>query len=445
LPNVGTWCLTDLASNDNGPDPHRKRTSSESTDDSISVSPDDYFNEAAAKFHPQQRVSLIQKTNSDANLQAAKAMNAELEKEKRNLQARLDAERAKVEELSNLNVKRTTEQENRLAELRQRHDQLKQQQTKMQERETKLKQIENGIKTMDYNDIQSEVINDFIVPKFELMLNYLRKLNHNLDEYFVDRIPQMSFQAHNQTYTILLTGFRTHHDAFKAILERIWNLLNVTQSAKEYYQRFVGKILKSITKKTLPEVQRKTHNWRLYVTLFVQMLEDKYTEHIKLFTEYIGKQSKQLVEQCILGTLNKPWLELQKQTNDFKQQNPFVNHIEALKQQALDEFIRQNISTQRLKLGTKPSPKSVAIVQDFIEKVKTVLKTNKNYIGHEVQHFNLIPELLERLMIYYCCFAIQLPLYESSKELLDKIEKNAVTTISTSTGSGKRGCCISFA
>ena len=40
-------------------------------------------------------------------------------------------------------------------------------------------------------------------------------------------------------------------------------------------------------------------------------------------------------------------------------------------------------------------------------------------------------------MIYYCCFTIQLPLYESSKDLLDKIEKNTVTTISTSTGSGK--------
>ncbi|CAF1264703.1 unnamed protein product [Rotaria sordida] len=40
-------------------------------------------------------------------------------------------------------------------------------------------------------------------------------------------------------------------------------------------------------------------------------------------------------------------------------------------------------------------------------------------------------------MVYYCCFTIQLPLYESSIELLKTIQKNTVITISTSTGSGK--------
>lgn len=38
---------------------------------------------------------------------------------------------------------------------------------------------------------------------------------------------------------------------------------------------------------------------------------------------------------------------------------------------------------------------------------------------------------------YYSCFKTRLPLYGFSEELLDKIDKNAVTTISTSTGSGK--------
>jgi HrpA-like RNA helicase len=40
-------------------------------------------------------------------------------------------------------------------------------------------------------------------------------------------------------------------------------------------------------------------------------------------------------------------------------------------------------------------------------------------------------------MIYYSCFTIQLPLFESSQQLLDQIQINNVLTISTSTGSGK--------
>jgi HrpA-like RNA helicase len=41
-------------------------------------------------------------------------------------------------------------------------------------------------------------------------------------------------------------------------------------------------------------------------------------------------------------------------------------------------------------------------------------------------------------MIYYRCFTIQLPLYESAKKLLKIIEENTVITIATSTGSGTR-------
>ena len=63
--------------------------------------------------------------------------------------------------------------------------------------------------------------------------------------------------------------------------------------------------------------------------------------------------------------------------------------------------------------------------------------TFQEYRGYEQEAFNCIPPLLERIMIYYCCFKLQLPLYESSKKLLKDIEESTVVTISTSTGSGK--------
>jgi HrpA-like RNA helicase len=103
----------------------------------------------------------------------------------------------------------------------------------------------------------------------------------------------------------------------------------------------------------------------------------------------------------------------------------------------LEEFIKQNISGQHLKLDRPPSLKSASVIQKLIDKIRTEFRTNKKYHGHQVSHFNLIPKLLERLMLYFSCFKTQLPLYELSEELLDNIEKNAVTTISTSTGSGK--------
>ncbi|CAF3114296.1 unnamed protein product [Rotaria socialis] len=73
----------------------------------------------------------------------------------------------------------------------------------------------------------------------------------------------------------------------------------------------------------------------------------------------------------------------------------------------------------------------------FIGKIKRIFQEDPKYSGCELTNLCRIPHLLQRLMIYYFCFIIQLPLYESSKELLQQIDMNTVITISTSTGSGK--------
>jgi hypothetical protein len=398
---------------------------------------DDYFNKNASKFRPQQQISLTQKVDSSAHLIAAQAMNNELEKEKRELESRLEAERLKLEEQLNLNVKRTAQQEQKLNELKQRLEDMQQQQQKLKSRELKLQQISNSIQTFQFNNIQIEVVNDFLTPKFEFILNNLRKLNPTLDPYFVDKVPKMSFQAKHQSYIVSITGFQVHHDTFKAILQRIWTLLNTSQSAKEFYQRFLNRIIKTITNKILTKVKSKTLNWKQYVKYFTQLLIEKQTEHLKLFDDFIVQKSRELIDQSIDNNTYTPWNDLKKQTDLFMKQNNFTNQIESIKHKALELFIQQNISTQRLKINSIPTPKSVSVLQDFIEKIKTNFQTNPKYIGQEFEHFNLIPDLLQRLIIYYSCFVIQLPLFESSKELLDKIEKNAVTTIATSTGSGK--------
>ncbi|CAF1234620.1 unnamed protein product, partial [Didymodactylos carnosus] len=59
------------------------------------------------------------------------------------------------------------------------------------------------------------------------------------------------------------------------------------------------------------------------------------------------------------------------------------------------------------------------------------------YKGINRQHFNLIPDLIHRAIIYCHCYELQLPLYESSLDLLEIIKQHTVISLSTSTGSGK--------
>jgi exoribonuclease R len=148
-------------------------------------------------------------------------MNNELEKEKRELESRLEAERVKFQEQLNLNVKRAVHQEQKLNELKQCLEDMQQQQQKLKSRELKLQKISNSIQTFQFNNIQIEVVNDFLTPKFEFILNNLHKVNPPLDPYFIDKVPKMSFQVKHQSYIVWITGFQVHYDTFKTILQRI--------------------------------------------------------------------------------------------------------------------------------------------------------------------------------------------------------------------------------
>ncbi|CAF1163491.1 unnamed protein product [Rotaria sordida] len=166
-------------------------------------------------------------------------------------------------------------------------------------------------------------------------------------------------------------------------------------------------------------------------------LNELQNEKAKLDGSIELEQIKSLIGQSISGILTSPWTELRITTNQFLEQHPFTNEIEGLKNKALEEFIEQNISFQRWKFEKAPSQESVSIVKQFIDNIKTTLRSDQIHEDCEVQHFNMIPQLLQQIMIYYSCFKVQLPLFESSVELLDKIKNHTITTVATSTGSGK--------
>ena len=152
------------------------------------------------------------------------------------------------------------------------------------------------------------------------------------------------------------------------------------------------------------------------------------------------EQTKQLIDRCISEQITKAWIEIRTLTNQFLDNNSFLKQIDLIKCQTFDLFIQQNISYQRVKTDKKPTEGSAKVAKQMIDNIIQLFKTDQKYKGYELKQLQLILLLLQRISIYYSCFTLQLPLFESANDLLRKIEANTVTTITTSTGSGKVGC-----
>ncbi|CAF5059727.1 unnamed protein product, partial [Rotaria sp. Silwood1] len=220
---------------------------------------------------------------------------------------------------------------------------LNEKQNSLEERMQTLKRNEETIRNCEYFGFHSQIMHDFILPKFDLLINYIKESVPNIDEYFIDKIPKLTFvEINDATYAITLRGFPDHHTAFVAARDRIFNLSNSVNSAKEFYQRDINRIIRSITR-TLTTVQADTNIWKQYSKILTQALEEKGIEYVNRFNVYIKGKAKTLIERSILGTSTPPWIELRRDTDDFRNEYPLVNEIEGLKHQALDEFSKTNI------------------------------------------------------------------------------------------------------
>ncbi|CAF1174161.1 unnamed protein product [Adineta ricciae] len=399
---------------------------------------EDFINEAAATVRlPQQNnfeESIVSgSSNNDKQSAQINEQLRELEKSNEKLNNDLANERQRIQAL----LDSGSQHEQEIERLLNRITKMEENQKEYEQQKQKLKAMDKNIKTSDYKSIQVEVIHRYLAPKHSIIILHLRSLLKNIDPSFDDRVPKIVFSTEGSQYVVTVIGFSAHQQGFKDLLQRIWSLMNVIQSAKKYYQRYIRRDTSQLMKEAVFRVKPQTHSWKQYVATFSELLETKKTEYEKKFEVFLDEQANALIDQCIADKLPKPWEDLRKATEQFLQKQPLMNEIELLKHAALEQFIKENILVQRAKLVTKPSAKSVAVLQEFIDKVQKEFQTLKLYQGYELKHFALIPKLLQRLTLYYGCFKVQLPLYESSKDLLDKIEKSPVVTISTSTGSGK--------
>lgn len=313
-------------------------------------------------------------------------------------------------------------------------EKLQQQLLSKEEHEKQLKKYIDQIIAVDYDNVESIIANTFLFGKLRQITDYL-KMKYPVETHFIG-IPNLNIAENNDHYCISVTGIKGHHDEFKVILKRIQSLSNAVKLAKSSYEKQLNSKLTSIRYIMIKRIQ-STQDWKYYCKYYLDLVKDKIDDFVKLYDEYIIQNSKKMVDFCITDGNFNAQNQIKRITENYMKKKQFLPELELIKSEALEEYIKQHILSERSKFEKKPSKKSIETMHEFIDKVKKELKTNSIYHGCDVDQFKHIPRLLQRLMLYYRSFLLQLPLYDLSKTLFEKIQNNTVITIATSTGSGK--------
>ncbi|CAF3499599.1 unnamed protein product [Rotaria sp. Silwood1] len=432
--NTGTWSITDLNDEttfiNSAPDASTAATTNMIVREDSKIS-ENFFHETSDDI---KQPSVIERANSTLKSEATTALTAQLESEIQELKDRIEKENLKIEKEKQSQEKMTKEKEKELKQVHKLVEELQEQLMSKKSHEQQFKNLVNQIIAVDYDNIESIIANTFLFRKIKHIIDHL-KSKHSIDKSFIG-LPSLSITEKNDYYCISLTSIKTHHDEFKLVLKRIQILSNATKSAKVSYQRQLNSKFQSVNDIMTQQI-RSSQDWIYYTKYFQQLVKNKIEEFVKLYDDYILQNSKQMVDECIKDANFHSQNQLRKLTETYMKKKQFLPELEILKSEALDEYIKQHVLSERLKFEKKPSKKSIDTMNEFINKVKIELKTNPIYNGCNLVQFKEIPKLLQRIMLYYRCFLLQLPLYDSSKDLLAKIEQNTVITIATSTGSGK--------
>ncbi|CAF0755943.1 unnamed protein product [Rotaria sordida] len=432
--NTGTWSITDL--NDETTLSNSVPNVSNIAATNMMIREDSKISENF--FHKtsndMKQSSVIERTNSSLKAEATANLTVQLESEIQELKNQIEKEKLKIEKDKTSQEKMTKEKGNELKQVHKLLEELQQQLNNKQTHEKQFKNLVNQIISIDYDNIESIIANTFLLGKIKYITDHLKN-KHSIDKSFIG-IPSLNPTENKDYYCISLTGIKAHHDEFKLILQRIQTLSNTTKSAKISYQEQLNSKLQSINY-LMTQQMGSSQDWKSYTKYFQQLIKNKIEEFVKLYDDYILQKSKHMVDECITDTNFQSQNQLRKLTEKYMKKKQFLPELEILKSEALDEYIKQHVLSERFKFEKKPSKKSIDTMNEFIDKIKKELKTNPIYNGCHLEQFREISKLLQRIMLYYRCFLLQLPLYESSKSLLEKIEQNTVITIATSTGSGK--------
>ena len=278
--------------------------------------------------------------------------------------------------------------------------------------------------------------NQSIILTLNLLRKTLKTLDYPMKDYFKNSVPMIDLHDSNDC-ALILKGFPIHHTQMKTILDRLQDLFHRAQAAERFCEQHTKNNVDSL--KNIIRRVRPTHPsyWTHYRTSLVRLIHEKSNEYNEKFKKYVNDQLKSLLSNCIESSSVQYRKDVDNLPSNYMRTEKFTSSIEALKATGLDEFIRDHVLLQQKSTKIKPTKESISTLNTHIDKIKTMLSTTDSYKGCQVKHFQMIVPLLQRIMIYYNCFLLQLPLFQSSIDLLDKLSKNTVLTIETSTGSGK--------
>lgn len=400
-------------------------------DEDVDLPIEDVLHENAGE---SQQPSVIERNNSTLKDETASVLTCALQAEIEELKDQIEKEKSKVAAEKQSTDKLSKEKDKKLETTEKLLNNLQQELMNKQTHEQKFQDLKKQIKAVDYTNIQSIIVNVFLFGQQKRIIQHL-KAKRTVGDFFLG-IPNVTISDHADSCCISVIGLQEHQDEFKLVLKRIQTLSNVTQSAKDYYQRQLNAIARSIKYIMIKQI-RPSQDWKYFGKIFLQLIQNKIEEFTKLFDEYISAKAKGMVEECITDSNFQSWIQMRKSTAAYMKMKQFEPELEILKYETLDEYIKQHVLSEKWKFEKKPSLESVQTMNAFIDKIRHEFKTNPMYAGCKLEQLQEIPKLLQRIMLYYRCFLLQLPLYESSKELLNKIENNTVITVATSTGSGK--------
>ncbi|CAF1563548.1 unnamed protein product [Adineta ricciae] len=437
--NNGTWSLSDLTdttvSTNSTSMSSGSATSTTTTspvdEESTAVSAEQFLKKAIENMKP---AVLVERENSLLREEEANKIREHLALELQDLRNQIEQEKLRAEQFKQTQKKLSKEKDVQLQQTNEKLAQLQRQLDTKEAREQKLQHLSKQIKAVDYDDIDALLVKLFLAPNQKLVVIHLQS-KYKLDRYFVG-IPAMTMTEKATSYCVSLTGVQAHHDEFRLILRRLKILFTLVQSTKTYYRQQLDRTVSSIHRIMTQSVQTST-NWRYYTRYFQESVQQKIEEFAHAFDEYISHESKNMIEQSITDAAFRPSSQLLKLSARYTKRRQLLPELEILKVQALNEFVKQQILSERTKFEKKPSGTSIQTLNQFIDQAKKEFQTDTKYHGFELAQLKHIPKLLHRIMLYYRCFLLQLPLYDASKELLAKIQRSTVVTIATSTGSGK--------
>lgn len=180
-----------------------------------------------------------------------------------------------------------------------------------------------------------------------------------------------------------------------------------------------------------------THDWFYYRKCFLGVLQAEIDEYERKLNRIIVSTTLELTTQTIPIDGKTFQIQWRHKLDNNLQNEPINIDINRLKRRALDMYVNQTMKGEEMGLDNKVSEASVKVLNHFIEEIKYEFESGLRHSIHTSGHeFETVPDVLQRIQLFYRCFLLQLPLFESAKELLNQIKSNTVCTITTTTASG---------